>query len=155
VAAGRDPLALERARELGADAVVALAEHADIAAAYRALIGPPVNVIVDYVWGPPLEAALHVAADGARIVQVGRAAANAEIRLSADLMRARSLDLRGYATYHVPHAVRAAAYQQLVHHAAEDRLHVDVECVSLSEVEQAWSRQRSGARSRLVLLPQP
>src|SRR5262249_38632427 len=115
--------------------------------------GGPVDVIIDYVWGAPLEAALTSAGAGARIVQVGRAAGNAEIRLSADLIRAKSLNVLGYATYHVPHAVRAAAYQQLVQHAAEDRLRVDVECVPLSEVEQAWYRQRSGARSRLVLLP--
>jgi NADPH:quinone reductase-like Zn-dependent oxidoreductase len=81
---------LERVRELGADAVVALREESDLNAAYNSSVGVPVNVIVDYVWGRALEAALHAAATGARIV---------------------------------------------------------------SEVEQAWSRQRAGVRSRLVLTP--
>jgi NADPH2:quinone reductase len=153
VAAGRDPLALERARELGADAVVDLSEETTMIDAYRSAASGPVDVIVDYVWGAPLEAALTIAGGGARVVQVGRAAANAVVQLSADLIRAKSLNVLGYATYHVPHAVRAAAYQQLVRLAAEDRIRVDMECVPLSEVEQAWSRQRSRARSRLVLLP--
>jgi DNA-binding CsgD family transcriptional regulator len=121
--------------------------------AYRAAAGGPVDVIIDYVWGAPLEAAIAGAGVGARIVQVGRAGAHADVHLSADLIRAKSLNVLGYATYHVSHAVRAAAYQQLVRHAAEDRLRVDVECIPLSKVEQAWTRQRSGVRSRLVLLP--
>jgi hypothetical protein len=48
----------------------------------------------------------------ARVVQVGRAA-SADVQLSADLMRAKSLNLRGYAAYHVAHNVRAVAYQRL------------------------------------------
>jgi NADPH2:quinone reductase len=153
IAVGRDLSALEQVRELGADAVVALGGDADMVAAYRASVGAPVNVIVDYVWGPALEAALHVADAGARIVQVGRAGASAEIHLSADLVRARSLNVLGYATYHVPHDLRAAAYQQLVQFAADGQLRVDLECLPLSEVQQAWSRQCAGVRNRLVLVP--
>jgi len=153
IAAGRDPAALERVRELGADAVVALHEESDLIRAYNSSVGAPVNVIVDYVWGRALEAALHAADTGARIVQVGRAAASADMQLSADMMRAKSLNILGYATYHVPHAVRAAAYQHLANLAADGRLIVELERLPLSEVEQAWSRQRAGVRSRLVLMP--
>ena len=153
IAAGRDPAALERVRELGADAVVALHEESDLIRAYNSSVGAPVNVIVDYVWGRPLEAALHAADTGARIVQVGRVAANGDIQLSADLMRAKSLNLMGYATYHVPHEIRAAAYQHLANLAAEGRLVVELERLPLSRVEPAWSRQRAGVRSRLVLMP--
>ena len=152
IAAGRDVEALERAREVGADAVVALRKDSDMIAAYTSSVVGPVNVIVDYVWGLALEAALHVAGTGARIVQVGRAAASADIRLSADLMRAKSLNMLGYATYHVPHEVRAAAYQRLVHFAAADQLHVELECVPLREVENAWARHRAGVRRRIVLM---
>jgi NADPH2:quinone reductase len=153
IAAGRDPAALERVRELGANAVVALREDSDMTGAYASSVGAPVNVIVDYVWGRALEAALHTAETGARIVQVGRAAASGDMQLSADLMRAKSLNVLGYATYHVPHEVRAAAYQRLANLAADGRLLVDLECLPLSEVEQAWPRQRAGVRSRLVLMP--
>jgi hypothetical protein len=111
-----------------------------------------VNVSVDYVWGRPLEAALHAADTGARFVQVGRVAANGDIQLSADLMRAKSLNILGYATYHVRHEVRAA-YQHRAMLAAAGRLVVELERLPLSRVEPAWSRQRAGVRSRLVLMP--
>jgi hypothetical protein len=103
--------------------------------------------------GRALEAGLHTAATGARIVQVGRATASADTQLSADLLRTKSLKMMGYATYHVPHAVRAAAYEHLTNLAAEGRPVVELERLRLSEVEQAWSRQRAGVRSRLVLTP--
>jgi NADPH2:quinone reductase len=75
------------------------------------------------------------------------------MQLSADMMRAKSLNILGYATYHVPREVRAAAYQHLANLAADGRLVADLERLPLSEVEQAWSRQRAGVRSRLVLMP--
>ena len=57
IAAGRDRGALERARELGADAVVALPDNSDLIGVYRSSVEAPVDVIVDYVWGTALEAA--------------------------------------------------------------------------------------------------
>ena len=152
IAAGRDAAALERASELGADAVVVLGEDAHLVDAYHAVADGAVDVIVDYTWGRPLGAALEVAGVGARVVQVGRAA-GADVQLSADLMRAKSLNLLGYATYHVAHNVRAVAYQRLAQFAAEGKLAVDLECLPLSEVEQAWARQQAGVRRRLVIMP--
>jgi hypothetical protein len=69
------------------------------------------------------------------------------------VIRAKSLNVLGYATYHVAYEVRATAYQRLANLAADGRLLADLEYVPLSEVEQAWSRQRAGVRSRLVLMP--
>jgi NADPH2:quinone reductase len=152
VAAGRDEVALRQARELGADAVVRLGDSDNWTEAYRTATGGAIDVIVDYVWGPAVEAAISAAAVGARIVQVGRSGSE-EIRLSADTMRAKSLSILGYATYHAPFEVRAAAYRRLTELAGQGQLAVDVERVPLSEVERAWERQRAGARSRLVVLP--
>ena len=59
VAAGRNRDALQRARRLGADAIVDLAATTDLAAAYREAAGGEVDVVVDYVFGPPSEAALE------------------------------------------------------------------------------------------------
>jgi signal transduction histidine kinase len=128
--AGRDAAALERASKLGADAVGVLGEDAHLVDAYHAVADGTEDVIVDYTWGRPLEAALEVAGVGARVVQVGRAA-GADVQLSADLMRAKSLNLLGYATYHVAHNVRAVAYQRLAQFAAEGELAVDLECLPL------------------------
>jgi NADPH2:quinone reductase len=151
VAAGRDEAALERTRELGADATVRLDGSADLAAVYRAA-GGNIDVIVDYVWGPAVEAAINAAGHGARIVQVGRAGHD-QIQVSADVARAKSLDILGYATYHAPYEIRAAAYRRLGELAGQGQLVVDVERVPLVEIERAWERQRTGTRSRLVVVP--
>jgi len=153
VAAGRDTDALRRARELGADATVDLGlDPADLPEAYREAAQGGVDVIVDYVWGPPAEAALRAAAAGARLVQVGTAAGE-EIRVPAALARGQSLAVLGYASYHAPRPVRAAAYRRIVELAGQGQSIVDVERVPLRQVEQAWERQRAGARRRLVLIP--
>jgi NADPH2:quinone reductase len=152
VAAGRDESALLRSRELGADAVVRLDASDDLPAAYRAAAQGEVNVIIDYLWGSPLEAALRAAAVGARVVQVGQFGDD-EIRLSAALARSKFLSILGYATFHAPRDVRAEAYRQLADLAGQGRLIVDVERIPLEQVEQAWERQRAGSRHRLVLLP--
>ncbi len=151
VAAGRDADALRRTQELGADATVRL-DADDLPAAYRDAARGAVDVIIDYVWGPPAKAALQAAAVGARLVQVGTSAGE-EIRVPAAAMRGQSLAILGYANYHAPLAVRAAAYRRMAELAGQSQLTGDVERFPLRQVEQAWERQRSGARQRLVLIP--
>ncbi len=151
VAAGRDADALRRAQDQGANAVVNL-DADDLPAAFRAAAPGGIDVIVDYVWGPPVEAALRAATVGARLVQVG-AAAGEEISVPAAAMRGQSLAILGHANYHAPHAVRAAAYRRMAAFAGQGHLTVEVERIPLRQVETAWERQRSGARQRLVLIP--
>jgi NADPH2:quinone reductase len=152
VAAGRDQAALERARELGADASVCLRAAGDLAAAYREAAHGAVDVILDYVWGPPAEAALQAAAVGARFIQIGQSWPE-DPCLAAAAMRSKSLSILGYANFHAPHAVRADAYQRMAELAARDQMAVDVERIPMQQVAEAWERQRTGARSRLVLVP--
>jgi NADPH:quinone reductase-like Zn-dependent oxidoreductase len=152
VAAGRDAGTLCRTRALGADATVPLDASKDLAGAFRTAAQGPVDVVVDYLWGPALEAAVQAAGVGARLVQVGQAGAD-EVHLSAATARAKSMSILGYATYHAPRNVRAAAYRHLAELAGQGQLVVDVQPVALRFVEQAWHRQHAGSRQRLVLLP--
>jgi hypothetical protein len=48
---------------------------------------------------------------------------------------------------------RATAYRHIAELAGQGRLIVPVERLPLRQVEQAWERQHSGARQRLVLMP--
>jgi NADPH2:quinone reductase len=152
IAAGRDEAMLHRAQELGADAIVQLDASDDLPAAYRAAAKGAVDVIIDYVWGPPVEAALGAAAVGARVVQVGQSGDD-EIRLSAAMARGKFLNVLGYANFHAPRGVRSEAYRHLAELAGQGRLVVDVDRIPLRQVEQAWERQRAGERRRLVVLP--
>jgi len=152
VAAGRNAAMLQRVQDLGADATVNLATSEDLPAAYRDAAQGDIHVIIDYVWGPPTEAALQAAAVGGRLVQVGTTAGD-EINLKGSILRSKSLTIFGYAGFHASLERRATAYRQLAEHAGQGRLIIPVERIPLRQVEQAWERQRSGTRRRLVLMP--
>jgi len=72
VAAGRNPQRLKRATELGADAIVNLAEDDLVAAFKEASGGDGPTLIIDALWGPPAASAIQAAAPGWRLVQVGQ-----------------------------------------------------------------------------------
>jgi NADPH:quinone reductase-like Zn-dependent oxidoreductase len=151
VAAGRNAAMLRRAQDLGADAIVNLEASDDLPAAYREAAQGEIHVMVDYVWGPPTEAALHAAAVGGRLVQVGQV--GEAIRLPAALIRSKSLTISGYATYHASPDQRATTYRHLAELAGQGRLSMPVERIPLRQVEQAWERQRAGTHTRLVIMP--
>ena len=152
VAAGRNEEMLRRVQELGADATVNLATSDDLPAAYREAAQGEIHVIVDYVWGSTSAAALQAAAVGGRLVQVGTTAGD-DISLKGSLLRGKSLTILGYASYHASLERRATAYRRMAELAGQGKLIVPVERVPLQQVEQAWERQRSGSRQRLVLIP--
>ena len=60
IAAGRNPEALEKLKSLGADTVISLQQDRDalIAAFRNAFAEHGVDVVLDYLWGPPAESVL-------------------------------------------------------------------------------------------------
>ena len=152
IAAGRDEARLERARRSGADATVTLA-GGDADAALAAAAGDHgFDVIVDLLWGEPAGAALRAAAHGARLVQIGQLA-GPELALAAATVRSRFAAVLGFAVFHAPLDVRAAAYRTLAEHARDGRLTVDVERIGLEGIEDAWRRQQAGVAHKLVVVP--
>jgi NADPH:quinone reductase-like Zn-dependent oxidoreductase len=153
VAAGRDPSALERAKSLGADAIVSLAGDGDMTAAFREAAGGDIDVVIDLLNGPPAEAALQAMAMGGRMVQLGSALGTG-IRVPAQLARKNRLSVLGFAYYHAPIDVQAAAYWGLCENAIKGKVFIDHEAMPLSAIEEAWKRQKAGGnRQRLVLVP--
>lgn len=152
VAVGRDPDRLERSRELGAEAVVALGGddfHKRLAAAVE---GAPPTLVLDLLWGLPLEVAAAVAAPGARIVHVGQAAAPAAT-LASGLVRGKQLQILGYSNFAVPQDALARGYADLIGHAVAGRIRLDAEAMPLAQVGEAWARQVQGHDRKLVLVP--
>ena len=153
VAAGRRPEALERARELGADAVVRLDEVDDLAAAFReacAGVGP--SLVIDPLWGAPLVAALEAAAPFARVVQIGQSAGPE----ATHPVGPRARKVPGHPRLHDarrPHDVLSSGYGELVENAAAGRIRIDLERMSLENAVEAWRRQREGADAKLVVCP--
>ena len=153
IAAARSAEGLERARRLGADAVVDLEASDDLAGALReAAGGRGYDVLLDPLWGEPLKAALGAAAPFARIVALGQSA-GAEASLASAAIRSTPVDVRGYTNYTAGEERKAAAYERLAQHAAAGEIAVEIERIGLDDVPGAWQRQGASPGRKLVVVP--
>jgi NADPH:quinone reductase-like Zn-dependent oxidoreductase len=151
VAAGRRPEALERARRLGADAVVSLDEE-DLAAALKeACGGEGPSLVIDPLWGEPVVAAAGAAAPGARIVNIGQSAGPAAPLLSADV-RGKQLNVLGFSNFGIPREVMHREYLRLLELARAGELEVEIETFPVDRVAEAWQRQADGASVKIVIV---
>jgi NADPH:quinone reductase-like Zn-dependent oxidoreductase len=151
IAAGRRPQALEQAQALGADAVVRL-DDPDFLAALEPAAAGGVDVVIDYLNGPPAEAALQVMAEGGRMVQVGSALAPA-LLLHAQTARRLCLDVLGFAYYHAPLQLQVQAYAQLCSLSAQGLLPIAYEIARLEDFARAGPQSTHAARRRFVFVP--
>ncbi|MGB0122620.1 MAG: zinc-binding alcohol dehydrogenase family protein, partial [Silvibacterium sp.] len=104
VAAGRNPKALERLKELGADEVISLDQDAgSLVSSFRAVLNAgKIDVVLDYLWGMPAEYLLQAisqkglshAASRIRYVQIGNSA-GPTITLAGATLRSSGLELLG------------------------------------------------------------
>jgi NADPH2:quinone reductase len=154
VAAGRDPRALARTLELGADAVVAIAGQnlEDLAAEFEAAAGGPLEVVFDPLWGLPLMAAVAACGQSARIVQLGQSA-GPEATLTSAVVRGRQLTILGHSNPNAPLESRTAAFREVAWHAAAGRIRIEIEQLPLSAIGSAWARQAASPHVKLVLIP--
>jgi NADPH:quinone reductase len=155
VGAARSEEGRRRALQLGADAVVDLGTHGgpeEQAEALREAAGVEIDVTLDPLWDGPATAAVHAAAPGGRIVQMGQSA-GAEATLPSAQVRGKSLSILGHSNQAAPSGVLADAYRRMLDHAAAGELTVDHEVVPLEAAPEAWERQASFPRLKLVLAP--
>jgi NADPH2:quinone reductase len=148
VAAARSREALEEVRELGADDIVVL--EGDFAGALREAAGDGYDVVLDPVYGPPLEAALAATAAGGRVVNIGTQAGDT-ITLPQSSLHLHTLI--NHSNAEISYAVRRAAYEEMAAHAAAGRLRVPIESFSLDQVAEAWERQATSPHRKLVVVP--
>ena len=155
VAAARSEEGRERALELGADATVDLGgpgSPEELAETIRQAAGGGVDVTLDPLWGEPAVVAVHAAAQGGRIVHMGQSAGT-ESTLPSGQVRGKALSILGHANRAVPHDAVADAYRRMVRHAAAGELTVDHDVLPLERASEAWERQASFPRRKLVLRP--
>ena len=148
VAAARHRATLERLRQRAADATVVL--EGDYRTALREAAGDGYDVVVDPVYGPPLEAALGATAPGARVVTVGATAGQTAEIAFRDL---RVRTLIGHGNQQAPLEVRRTAYGDMAAHAAAGEIAVEVERLPLLRIEEAWERQARGPHHKIALVP--
>ncbi|MGH7640081.1 MAG: quinone oxidoreductase family protein [Candidatus Dormibacteria bacterium] len=154
VAAGRDQGALARARELGANATVAIAEQDEeqLCQQFMAAAEGELDLVFDPLWGLPLQAALRGCRQGARIVHLGQSA-GARATLDSGLIRGRQLRLLGHSSPATSWETRAHAYVALADLVGSGALLVDTVELPLSQVASAFARQATSPHAKLVLIP--
>lgn len=152
IAAGRNGDALQRIKRLGADKTIDLAATTDFAAAYREAAAGGVDLVVDYLGGPPAAAALDVLAFHGRLVQIGSSAAPT-ITMPGPSIRRSCADIMGFGYFHAPIEAQAEAFEQLCRLAASGQIALDIETRPLSQIGAAWDAQAAGSRRRQVLIP--
>jgi NADPH:quinone reductase-like Zn-dependent oxidoreductase len=157
IAMGRNERVLESLRAIGADATIALhGEPATWAKAVREEVARDhVDVVLDYLWGPPAEQILaaftgHGTPQGerrVRFVQIG-SMAGATVTLSASALRSSGVELIGSGLGSVSWERLVAAVGEVMKIVAPAKLAVHAEPVALAHVAEAWAAK--GDR-RLVL----
>lgn len=146
VAAGRDRGRLERARELGADATVSLDGDGLSKRLREAAGGDGPTLVVDALWGEPVQAAVEAAAPEARIVHLGQSA-GPDATFPSATVRGKRLSILGHSNFALSPDERRQAYLDVTEHVAAGRIKIDVETFSLDEVEGAWKSQESGSKA--------
>lgn len=158
VAAGRGPDRLAAAARLGADDTVDLAAAPDVVAHELAAKAAEVDVVLDYLWGTPAEAAimplLTGRADRSRLicwVQIG-AIAGPNISLPSAALRQANIHFLGSGQGSVSAAGILATLPELAARIGEGSFSIDAVAKPLADVESIWNAPGS-ATERVVLVP--
>jgi NADPH:quinone reductase-like Zn-dependent oxidoreductase len=159
VAAGRGSERLAALGGLGADATVDLAADPDRVAGELSGKAGEVDVVLDYLWGPPAEAALMPVLTGRKDrsrllswVQIG-AIAGPTITLPSAALRQANIHVLGSGQGSVSPAGYLSALPGLVDEIVKGTFSVDAVDRPLSEVESIWNAPAHGPTERVVLVP--
>ncbi len=154
VGVARDRAALKRLLGLGADEVVELRadEGAEELAARLQSAAGAVDVVLDGLYGTPLEAALRVCGPRARVVNVGNSA-GATAHIPAGLLRGRQITLSGFAGLHTPLQAKRAGLDWLWTALARGELQLEVRTGDLDDLPAAWRSQTTSPHAKYVVLP--
>jgi NADPH:quinone reductase-like Zn-dependent oxidoreductase len=157
VAAGRNHRVLDRLTAEGADAVIDLDQSgAELVEAF--VVEGPYDLVIDYVWGGPAEAAfaaftqpgVHLVPARTRYLLVGMAAGGSA-RVPAMALRVTPVQLTGSGFGGPPPPeASASAYGDLLGQLATGELAVDIDRVPLADVERVWSRDGNDRRTVFV-----
>ncbi|HEX4518230.1 MAG TPA: hypothetical protein VH063_01490 [Gaiellaceae bacterium] len=125
-----------------ADEVVDLSEGGEL---------PSASLIVDALWGEPLERALAAAQVGVRVVHLGQSAGPSATLLSA-WVRGRTATILGHSLFDIPADAADAGYRELCVHARAGRIEIETETFPLDRIDEAWGRQASGSPGAKIVV---
>ncbi|WP_417765291.1 quinone oxidoreductase family protein [Spongiibacter tropicus] len=158
VATARSRSAESELKALGADTFISLEHpHDELSAAFQAVLAEGMDAVLDYVWGPSIEALLaalpkargRAAAPPVRIVNMGSLAGE-QITLKASMLRSADLQMMGSGLGSVSQAGLLRSIAAAFAAAETAGLKIATQVFPLAEVAQAW---RITGRERVVLRP--
>jgi len=157
IACGRNPQSLEKTKSLGADATISLElPREELVAALRREIETGIDVVLDYLWGPPAEATLEAiakrenATSRLRYVQIGQSA-GPTIPLDSSLLRSSAVELLGSGFGSVALPDLLTSISDFFAEAARQPFDVSVRALPLSDITSAWDEPEGD--SRFVFIP--
>lgn len=155
IAAGRNKKMLAELLNMGADATIDLDQsQTEITEAIKREAGSKgIQVIIDYVWGNPTEAAIAAIASqgkptsstGTRLVEVG-SSAGLTITLPGDVLRSSGLVIYGTGIGTVSPQLYKEKMPEFIAYLASGKLKIEVERLPLSDVEQGWQAKNGERR---------
>ena len=155
VATARKPETEAELRSLGATDFVCLEQTQEsLTAAFREQIRLGVDVVLDYLWGPPAAAIIDAnaghgsgeAARRVRFVNIG-SMAGASLPINAGVLRSSGLEMSGSGLGSVSNEGLVQIVGKLLRAAGPAGLRIDATPVPLADVEGAWN---SAAADRIV-----
>jgi NADPH:quinone reductase-like Zn-dependent oxidoreductase len=159
-AAGRNERVLRALGDLGADSTISLnLPDKELVDAFAVEASRhPFNVILDYVWGHPVEVLMSaltrhdLMAEGARIrlVSIG-SLAGLDASIPSAALRSSGLEIYGSGGGSHSFQAIAETFPKLWSAAADRKIKIDVEAVPLAQVGEAWSRPET--KGRIVFVP--
>jgi NADPH:quinone reductase-like Zn-dependent oxidoreductase len=154
VGVGRDGAALAHLRGLGADAVVELIRGVSVDALADRLLaaGGVADVVLDGLYGAPLEATLRVCAQRARVVNIGNPAGSVA-RVPAGLLRGKQLTVSGFAGLHTPLSDKQPALGWLWAALSRQELDIRVRTLPLEGLPAAWEAQAASPHVKYIVRP--
>ena len=152
-------VAVQAAKLLGAGRVIGAARRTELVPASADEVFdltsdsdlPGAELIVDGLWGEPIERALAAAPAGVRVVHLGQSA-GPTATLQSGWVRGKVATVIGHSLFDVPEEVAAPAFRQLCEHVRDGRIAVETESYPLEAIGEAWRRQASGSPGAKLLI---
>jgi NADPH:quinone reductase-like Zn-dependent oxidoreductase len=153
IATARNADALKSVAALGADVTIPLIEDGEaLESALKEQFAAGVDVVIDYLWGRSAERLLIAAAKAAadavpiRFVQIG-AASGSDITLPSAVLRSSAIELMGSGIGSIPLERFVHCIEGLLRATVPGGFKIAAKSVPLSEVERAWPRDDSTRRT--------
>jgi NADPH:quinone reductase-like Zn-dependent oxidoreductase len=166
IATGRNPESLQALTALGADHVISLKQDDEsLVQAIRQIHSTtPIDVVIDYTWGHPIEliiaalkgGGMHHVSSRVRLVTVGSMAGE-NITLPSAVLRSSAIEILGSGIGSVSPAemkkLQTEVLPEMMQLAADGKLKIETVTAPLKDIETAW-QQAVDPGKRLVVLMQ-